>query len=1087
MSFLTIIRFRWVSLQLENLCDFERIKHEEDIHHELGRLPTTLKESYNVIFTRVKKSGSQSWLIANSALKWLLSAQRPLHTADFITAVAVDSNGQAIPLSKTQLLHICCNLVVVDAELDLFRFAHLSVREYVEGCDEYNDINIHSHALERCLALFVYDAASRTENKDCFTAYATIHWPSHYVRIEHNQLSGSMKAMLTQFLFNDVSVAFASWTSSAKRLYESMSWTDHKKKRMLLEALSMPPTAQFIASYLGLFSIVELLIASKNIDWNQRNENGHTSLHLGVLQNDERMVRLLLKKKINLEVANNEMMTALSLAAANGRRGVVELLVDAGASLKARDWINRTALHCAAVTGDTDGHQASVKTLLTHGADCSAKDRHGMTALWLAAKHEHKKVFELLVKAEADSNAADKSETPIISKLLQLESYSRNEHSVAALLSKIKGGDNIQDEDGQPSSWCAIHRRNVVKLLVENGADLRSVDKSKNRTLLHYTALAFDADTMQLLLDKGADIHAQDKTGLTVLHIAAMSGHYRAVEILLNAGTTVRSTNSEHENINLCNESGEVDKLTPDLYLKEFEVTPLHLAIFHAHHRIVKLLLSKVGTVDVNEFAEDENLHPDWMRVEEVSKELLREGMNLNFSSSKMTLAVAASFGKLGIMRKLLDNDAKTDARSELKEYALLEAAYAGHEKATEMLLEYGANVNFKKGGCSRTALHWAAKGGHEVIAKILLSNGAEVDLKDKDGNTALCLADISGHIRTITLLIERGANINSRDLEGGTPLHLAILKKNEKVIEILLEKDADTEILDKWGDTALHIAAKNGYVEGHEAVVQLLLEKGADINEQGGQYDNALQEASLRGHEAVVQLLLEKGADVNEQGGEYGNALQAASWGGHEAVVQLLLEKGADVNAQGGEYGNALQAASWGGHEAVVQLLLEKGADVNAQGGEYGNALQAASWGGPRRWCSCCWRRGRTSTSRVESTATRCGRHRGEVTRRWCSCCWRRGWTSTHRTKCTATRCRRHRRKVTRRWCSCCWRRGRTSTCRAESTATRCRRHRGKVTRRWCSCCWRRGRISTRWMRKEKQRCKKLNPEVWRSWSFYC
>jgi hypothetical protein len=44
--------------------------------------------------------------------------------------------------------------------------------------------------------------------------------------------------------------------------------------------------------------------------------------------------------------------------------------------------------------------------------------------------------------------------------------------------------------------------------------------------------------------------------------------------------------------------------------------------------------------------------------------------------------------------------------------------------------------------------------------------------------------------------------------------------------------------------------------------------------------------------------MLLDKGADVNAQGGDYGNALQAASAGGHEAVVKLLLDKGADVNA---------------------------------------------------------------------------------------------------------------------------------------------------------------------------------------------
>lgn len=51
-----------------------------------------------------------------------------------------------------------------------------------------------------------------------------------------------------------------------------------------------------------------------------------------------------------------------------------------------------------------------------------------------------------------------------------------------------------------------------------------------------------------------------------------------------------------------------------------------------------------------------------------------------------------------------------------------------------------------------------------------------------------------------------------------------------------------------------------------------------------------------------VALLLPEKGADVNDQGGEYGNALQAASTEGHEQIVRLLLEMGADINAKGGE-----------------------------------------------------------------------------------------------------------------------------------------------------------------------------------------
>ncbi|KAK4897680.1 hypothetical protein LTR49_027944 [Elasticomyces elasticus] len=120
---------------------------------------------------------------------------------------------------------------------------------------------------------------------------------------------------------------------------------------------------------------------------------------------------------------------------------------------------------------------------------------------------------------------------------------------------------------------------------------------------------------------------------------------------------------------------------------------------------------------------------------------------------------------------------------------------------------------------------------------------------------------------------------------------------------------------------------------ESRHRAVQLLPNKGAKVNVEGGVYGNALEAVSLGGHEAVVRLLLSKDADSNVQGGVYGNALQAASHGGHEAVVRLLLDKGADVDARGGEYGNALQAASWEGRRAVVSLLFDEDADLNAQG----------------------------------------------------------------------------------------------------------------------------------------------------------
>ena len=117
----------------------------------------------------------------------------------------------------------------------------------------------------------------------------------------------------------------------------------------------------------------------------------------------------------------------------------------------------------------------------------------------------------------------------------------------------------------------------------------------------------------------------------------------------------------------------------------------------------------------------------------------------------------------------------------------------------------------------------------------------------------------------------------------------------------------------------------------GFYFAVQVLLEEGADPNAQGGRYENAaLQAASAEGHEQIVKLLLDNGANVDAQCGSYGSALQAASAKGHEQIVKLLLDNGANVNAQGGIFGSALYAASANRHGQIIGLLYDNGANVD-------------------------------------------------------------------------------------------------------------------------------------------------------------
>ncbi|KAM6501148.1 Ankyrin repeat-containing domain protein [Amanita muscaria] len=180
-------------------------------------------------------------------------------------------------------------------------------------------------------------------------------------------------------------------------------------------------------------------------------------------------------------------------------------------------------------------------------------------------------------------------------------------------------------------------------------------------------------------------------------------------------------------------------------------------------------------------------------------------------------------------------------------------------------------------------------------------------------------------------------ASVNAWDGEYGNTLQAVSSQGDKDIVEHLFDQNG-------FYGNALGAAISNGAKD----IVELLLEKGADVNAQGGfYYGNALQEASYKGAKDIVELLLDKSANVNAQGGFYGNALQAASYKGVKDIVKLLLDKGADVNAQGGEYGNALQAATYKGVKDIVELLLEKGADVNAQGGEYGNATFAAIFRG--------------------------------------------------------------------------------------------------------------------------------------------
>lgn len=174
----------------------------------------------------------------------------------------------------------------------------------------------------------------------------------------------------------------------------------------------------------------------------------------------------------------------------------------------------------------------------------------------------------------------------------------------------------------------------------------------------------------------------------------------------------------------------------------------------------------------------------------------------------------------------------------------------------------------------------------------------------------------------------------NSRDGNGRTPISYAVQNGHVAVVQLLLEHGADANLNYEFGSASpLLIAA----FSGHLAIVKLLLDKGAKVdskNEYGG---TALWHAMVEGHKAVVELLLEKGANIDSKDINEQTPLMAAAIHGDASMVMFLLEKGADINTKDRNRRTSLWLASKKPDAAIVKLLLEKGAHVDPQDDDEG------------------------------------------------------------------------------------------------------------------------------------------------------
>lgn len=311
--------------------------------------------------------------------------------------------------------------------------------------------------------------------------------------------------------------------------------------------------------------------------------------------------------------------------------------------------------------------------------------------------------------------------------------------------------------------------------------------------------------------------------------------------------------------------------------------------------------------------------------------------------SGASTTAAAGQYNQP--LLPMLDLDSETDSNHDT---ALTLACTGGHEELVELLLSRGADIEHrdKKGF---TPLILAATAGHEKVVEVLLNHGANIEAQsERTKDTALSLACSGGRYEVVEFLLNRGANKEHRNVSDYTPLSLAASGGYVNIIRLLLAHAAEinSRTGSKLGISPLMLAAMNGHV----AAVRTLLEMGSDINAQIETNRNtALTLACFQGRHEVVQLLLEKKANVEHRAKTGLTPLMEAASGGYVEVGRVLLDYGADVNAPPvpSSRDTALTIASDKGHVEFVELLLKRGAQADVKNKKGNSPLWLAANGG--------------------------------------------------------------------------------------------------------------------------------------------
>jgi ankyrin repeat protein len=1003
---LTTGRFLWVSLQLQSICDFERIQLVEDLLEELHKVPQSLQHLYDSAMRQIYKKGIRARASALKALQWILSAERPLSCEALVQAV---NEVAETTLTTSDIVDLCNNLVVIDEELNVFRFAHLSVREYLESRDDFSSNFVHRslalQCLRKCLSTLCKESVSAFDfDGSRYWCYAVLYWPLH-CQLAGSDLSQPLVDMLSDFFKSKESSTptYATWIHFVCSLKTSRI---EEKSRIWFKLISSrPPHLIFLVVTFDLNIFLQSTLEMPGLNENLVNSLDLSPLALACNLGRIEAARMLLDKGEMVNITRSPRCWSskyggwfdypLSAAVAHRHKEVVSMLLNAGAepNTDTVKCIFHSPLSLAVQTGD----QALVKMLLNAGATVTEQSEQSGkfgSALCKAAYYGDEDICRLLLDHGADPNLStnpilvgvDESDSNLWEKYGPLEIASGKGHIRIVQLLHEKGAivDNFQDEyRGTALAHAASEgSEDVVRYLLDHNANPNLESGPHGSPFLSAVASG-NVDVVKIMLAHDADMNAPGRSRGPALAIAIQYDCNSTVSLLLDHGANVWQSFSCWDT---CFDN------TLEFAASEGNLNILQQLVSSARDGAKYLELGGMLLAAVGGRSKDFGGEFESKGRGKVIDWLLQNGGDVNskLSDGTSALHIAVARAEVALIHRLLSYGAQINAMNN-SDGSILQAFFSPRSfndrrrfmedrqycEVFEILVEADADINARGGGCG-DALQAAASLGASKEIYQLLNLGATLNVGIGKYGSAIHAAAACGHATTAVAVLTSGIDPNIICEPYGSPLQAAACRGRIPASQFL---NLDPEVSTNRKNAYVTLISQRNACEFKDTF-NTLLKAGADVHCRGGQFGTALQAAAYVGDEEVVKHLL--CAEVNPlvKGGFYGTALQAVAAGEDDSVwlwskwpssedsvvfpeenetepdhhantMEILLKAGADVsvNEECGFFGTSLQAAVHSDDPVLVRKLLKTGAKVTEDGkGHYGGCISAAIGFGKRK-----------------------------------------------------------------------------------------------------------------------------------------